>query len=118
MNNLNSKQISALTAGLEQLSSDLHEQIELAKPAASSVILDQSKIGRLSRMDAMQQQHMADSTLQHTKEKLKLVTKALNKISEDKYGFCVLCDEIITFARLQVSPEAQLCLRCQSQKEQ
>ena len=118
MDNLNLGQITALAVDLEQLSSDLREQIELAKPAASTVVLDQSKVGRISRMDAMQQQHMADSTLQHAKKRLKLVSKALNKMFEDEYGFCELCDEMIAFARLQVNPEAQLCLKCQSQQEQ
>ena len=118
MQNLSPKQIATLTAALELRLSELQEQIELAAPAASTVVLDQSKVGRLSRMDAMQQQHMADSTLQHTKQRLQLVRKALNKIPLEDYGYCELCDEPIAFARLQVSPEAALCLKCQSQQEQ
>ncbi|MBN4053499.1 TraR/DksA family transcriptional regulator [Haliea sp. AH-315-K21] len=118
MNSLNPEQIATLTAILEQLLSDLREQIELALPAAATVVLDQSKVGRLSRMDAMQQQHMADSTLQHAKKRLKLVQKALNKVPDEDYGYCEHCDEVIAFARLQISPEARLCLKCQSQQEQ
>ncbi len=118
MDSLNDSQIASLTATLEQLLIDLRAQVELASPAASTVILDQSKVGRLSRMDAIQQQHMADSTLQHAKKRLKLVQKALNKMSDVEYGYCELCDGHIAFARLQARPEAQLCLKCQSQQEQ
>lgn len=118
MDRLNSSQIAALKTSLERLNTNLKDQVELALPGASTVVLDQSKVGRLSRMDALQQQHMADSTLQQTKKQLKLVQKALNKISENDYGYCELCDEVISFARLQARPEAQLCLSCQSQQEQ
>lgn len=118
MDSLNASQIASLTSTLKQLLTDLREQVELASPAASTVILDQSKVGRLSRMDALQQQHMANSTLQQAKKRLKLVQKALNKMSDGDYGYCELCDEVIAFARLQARPEALLCLNCQSQQEQ
>lgn len=118
MHSLKPKQITTLRSVLEQLLADLLKQVELALPATSTVVLDQSKVGRLSRMDAMQQQHMADSTLQHTRQRLKLVQKALKKISDEEYGYCELCDENIAYARLQVNPEAQLCLKCQGQQEQ
>lgn len=118
MDSLNASQIASLAASMELLLHDLHEQIELASAAASAVILDQSKVGRLSRMDAMQHQHMAESTLQQAKKRLKLIQQALNKISKEDYGYCELCDELITFARLQARPEARLCLKCQSQQEQ
>ena len=118
MDSLNPRQIAKLTETLEQLLSDLRDQVELALPAASTVVLDQSKVGRLSRMDAMQQQHMADSTMKQAKQRLRLVQKALNKMPDEEYGCCELCEDDIAFARLQVSPEAQLCLKCQSQQEQ
>lgn len=118
MSELSTKQITELNAALEIISSELRLQIELATPATSTVVLDQSKVGRLSRMDAMQQQQMADSTLHQAKRRLKLVIKALKKIPENEYGLCELCDEAITFQRLQASPEVQLCLKCQSQQEQ
>ena len=119
MQNLSPAKIAKLTTALEQRLAEILKQIELATPAASTVTLDQSKVGRLSRMDAMQQQHMADSTLQHSKQRLQLVQKALNKIrNNEDYGCCELCDEAIAFTRLQVSPEARLCLKCQSQQEQ
>ena len=118
MDSLNTRQITSLTTSLELLKTELENQVKLALPGASTVIRDQSKIGRLSRMDALQQQHMADSTLQQAKQRLALVQKAINKISENDYGYCELCDEVIAFARLQARPEAQLCLSCQSQQEQ
>lgn len=115
---LSDKQIKNLKTLLQQKFSELKAQIELAKPGADTVVLDQSKVGRLSRMDALQQQHMADSTLQQAKRRLTLLQKALLKVDTDAYGLCALCEEEIVFSRLEVSPEAQLCIRCQSQQEQ
>ncbi len=115
---LNNSQLKQLEEQLKQLRTKLSAQIELAKPAAATVTLDQTKVGRLSRMDAMQQQQMADSNLQQTRQRLQLVIKACNKILTEDYGYCELCDEPIAFARLQVNPEAGLCLKCQSQQEQ
>ena len=103
---------------LQQLISELDEQIALAKSGADTVVLDQSKVGRLSRMDALQQQHMADTTLQHAQRRQRLLHKALLKIQNNEYGICELCGEGIGIPRLEVRPEAQLCLRCQSQQEQ
>ena len=118
MDSLNVEQIASLRATLEQLLTDLRKQVALASPATSTVVLNQSKVGRLSRMDALQQQHMANSTLQQAKKRLTLVQKALGKMSKEDYGYCERCDEVIAFARLQARPEAQLCLKCQSQQEQ
>ncbi len=116
MNSLNTSQIAELTTSLEQLKTELKNQVELAQSATSTVVLDQSKVGRLSRVDALQQQHMADSTSQQAKKRLKLVQKALNKMPSEDYGYCELCDELIAFARLQATPEAQLVYVAKARK--
>tara|TARA_R110000772_G_scaffold15324_12_gene44661 strand:+ start:1664 stop:2020 length:357 start_codon:yes stop_codon:yes gene_type:complete len=118
MDALSDKQLRILKTLLQQKVIELEQQIVLAKPGTDTVALDQSKVGRLSRMDALQQQQMADSTLQQAKRRLTLLHRALLKIDTDEYGLCGLCGDEIGFSRLEVRPEAQLCLRCQHQQEQ
>ena len=79
--------------------------------------LDQTKVGRLSRMDAMQQQSMAQSTMRTIEKRLKLIAAALRRLDEGEYGYCEACDEDITPERLNIQPEAPFCISCQSKIE-
>ena len=80
--------------------------------------LDQTLVGRVSRMDAIQQQSMAVSMRQKAQLKLKKVQAALDKMAPDDYGYCRHGDEPIGFQRLTAQPEANLCLLCQDKADQ
>ena len=88
--------------------------VPATSPDAHTVELDQSRVGRLSRMDAMQQQSVALSTRQHSQLTLKKIEAALNAFVTGDYGYCRRCDEAIGFGRLQAKPESTLCLTCQA----
>ena len=113
MDQLNQLQVAGLKSSLEQLQSELQQQLDRAKEATATVNLDQTLLGRVSRMDAMQQQSVALSTLNLTRKKLQRVQSALRDIDSGDYGFCKRCDEEIGFSRLKVQPEANLCIHCQ-----
>jgi DnaK suppressor protein len=85
--------------------------------AAATVELDQTRQGRLSRMDALQQQAMATATQQRNATELARIDAALARIDAGDYGFCLRCDEQIAPARLQIDPAATLCIRCAEQAE-
>ena len=89
-----------------------------AQDSRQPVELDQSKVGRLSRMDALQQQSMAKSTRVNAQASLRKVAAALQRIDDCDYGYCCVCDEPIQFERLQVQPEASHCLNCQDRLDQ
>jgi len=95
----------------------LLSQLEANSGAADTVTLDQSKVGRVSRMDAMQQQQMALSTRAKAKLRLQKVVAALNAIEQDEYGYCRRCDEDIGFPRLQAQPGTALCFNCQNHSD-
>lgn len=95
-----------------QLKISLRDSAEQSQP----VDLDKP-IGRLSRMDEMQQQGMAQANRRATEQRLVQVDAALTRISRDEYGICVACDEEIGFGRLQARPEAPFCLSCQTERE-
>lgn len=103
----------ALRTLKERLSATLDGQGDAAKP----VELDQTKMGRVSRIDAIQQQEMARSAEASARQRLALVRRALEALEEDEYGYCRLCEEPIAFRRLQARPESPFCVECQGKRE-
>ena len=80
--------------------------------AAQTVELDQSKVGRLSRMDAMQAQAMSLETRRRREIQLRQIKSALARIDQDGYGLCIDCDESIARRRLEYDPAATRCIQC------
>lgn len=76
------------------------------------VTLDQQSVGRLSRMDAMQQQEMAQAEARRRSSDLARIDMALVRIAEDEYGWCAECGEPIARRRLEIDPAAALCIGC------
>lgn len=85
--------------------------------ATRPVTLDQQAVGRVSRIDAIQQQQMAIANQQQTKALLSQIELALRRIESGEFGDCLHCGEAIADARLQVQPWACLCIACQSVDE-
>ena len=100
---------------------ELREKLEkvavTSDESAAIVELDQSRVGRLSRMDAMQAQAMAQASGQRRKKMLRDISAALKRIDEGDYGICENCDEPINPKRLEVDPTARLCIDCASASE-
>lgn len=71
-------------------------------------------IGRLSRVDALQQQHMAMARRRRVEVQLQQILSALERMKSGTYGACIKCGEPIALARLRARPEALVCLECQS----
>jgi len=90
---------------------------ETGDQAEQTVELDQTRVGRLSRMDAMQAQAMSKETGRRRRRKLLQIDAALKRIEEDDYGYCQECGEDIAPARLEVDPTALLCISCASAME-
>lgn len=102
---------------LLQSEANLEEQLNIGKAAADVVTLDQTTVGRVSRMDAIQQQSMAVSMREKASLKLQRVQAALRAITTDEYGYCRQCDERIAYPRLLAQPEAISCFTCQEKTD-
>ena len=76
------------------------------------VELDQTTVGRLSRVDAMQVQAMAQETGRRREVELQRIDAALKRIEEGEYGYCNHCGDEIAPKRLEVDPAAPLCIKC------
>jgi DnaK suppressor protein len=96
---------------------ELASVAETADEATSTVELDQTRVGRLSRMDALQQQAMSQENRRRRAEELSRIAQALSRIKADAYGYCVECGEAIAENRLAVDPAQPLCIGCASALE-
>lgn len=101
----------------------LHERKELLalqdirRAAAATVELDQASVGRLSRMDALQQQAMAQDGRQRAELALRRIEAALRRCDDGRYGECLECGEWIDPRRLELDPAATLCIRCAAARD-
>lgn len=97
---------------LEQRRDDILARQDGQEEAAGTVELDQSRVGRLSRMDALQQQAMARATNQRSAVELQRIEAALVRIRTGDYGYCLKCGEDVAEKRLKVDPGALTCITC------
>jgi len=81
--------------------------------ARAPVTLDQQSVGRLSRMDALQQQSMDLAREDRRRKRLAVLAAALRRIDEGEFGFCLGCGNEISLARLDIDPAVTLCIDCQ-----
>ncbi len=114
---LTDKQLEHFQANLESLREELDHLLAISSQATDVVILDQSRVGRLSRMDAIQQQQMSQASRAAYRQRLLAVDRALALLSEGEYGWCVTCGEDIDPRRLEIQPESVLCVSCQQLTE-
>lgn len=99
---------------LKQLRSEIEQLIADSTDARSVVELDQVAVGRLSRMDAMQQQAMAQAADRSRQRDLVRIEQAERRLRDGDYGYCEDCGEEIAEKRLAIDPMAERCVRCAS----
>ena len=92
---------------------ELHALSDASREARAPVELDQQSVGRLSRMDAMQQQSMDLAREERRRTRLAILAAALRRMDDGDYGYCLACGEDISPARLDVDPAVTLCVDCQ-----
>jgi DnaK suppressor protein len=96
---------------------DLESLSTTADEASQVVELDQARVGRLSRMDAMQAQAMAKESSRRREVALRNILGALARIDNGHYGRCLDCEEPIPPKRLEFDPAARLCIQCAERAE-
>lgn len=105
-------ELEAFRQKLLALKKDLQALEENSEQAGRPVELDQARVGRLSRMDAMQAQQMAREAARRSKQRLVMVEGALRRIDSGDYGHCAVCGEQIDVRRLAVDPSSTRCIAC------
>jgi DnaK suppressor protein len=106
-------QKAELAQHLAALLQELEAQLARGEEGARAVPLDQSAVGRLSRMDSIQHQAMAQAARRNLEIRVGQCRQALGALERGDYGRCRLCEEPIGYARLVARPETPFCLACQ-----
>lgn len=90
---------------------------DVGAAAAEVVALDQTKVGRLSRMDALQAQAMSIASGIRREAQRRLIELALARLEDGTFGHCRSCDEEISRGRLEFDPTALMCIDCAEKSE-
>lgn len=112
MNHLSADQIAELSADLERVVTKLERSMRTTEEAMRPVQLDQSAVGRLSRIDSLQNQGLTRNLQEREQAKLGQVSAAFQRLEEGTYGTCTECGGAIPFERLQIFPETPTCSSC------
>ncbi len=113
----NDKQIANFKKQLLKRQRDLLDIKESVDEAARTVELDQSRMGRLTRMGALQSQAMAVELQRRQLIELQQISAALGRIDDGDYGYCLRCGEAIAIKRLELNPAIPLCITCAKQSD-
>ena len=96
---------------LEELEREIREDMD-ANPEDLGVVELDSSIGRLSRMDALQNQQMALELKRRQENQLLRIENAFKRLAKGQYGLCGKCKKPIEEERLEVFPDTVTCVRC------
>lgn len=109
-----SPDLATLRAALVDRLETLRAASETTADNRRPVELDQTSVGRLSRMDAMQGQALAVATERRRHEEVRRVEAAIKRIDEGEFGFCISCGGEIAAKRLSADPTVATCISCAS----
>lgn len=91
---------------------ELRELSNISSGARDAVELDQASVGRVSRIDAIQQQAMALASERSRGHELERIKAALARLDDDEYGCCLTCGDEIPEPRLRFDPSIATCVGC------
>ena len=114
MDELTDDQIAELGQLLRDARGELKQLLEMTREGTQTVELDEP-IGRLTRMDAMQQQSLSAANRRDHDLRRRQVQPALNLIERGDYGLCRRCEDPIGYPRLKARPESPYCIDCQDE---
>lgn len=108
---MNKKERSELLEIIKNNIRETEEEIKHLKELTKPVAPDNA-IGRLSRMDAINNKTINDASLRENKSKLQKLERALERIDDESLGSCAKCGEEIAFGRLKFMPWTTKCVKC------
>ncbi len=109
--------ITSFRVILEEKRSEILALKDTRKQSQQTVELDQARVGRLSRMDALQQQAMAQASQRNADLMLVRIEAALRRCDDGSFGLCCECEEPIAVKRLKIDPTCVKCIECAQRAE-
>lgn len=92
---------------IDRLIKEIDELKKRNKP-----IPPENSLGRLTRLEAMGEKSVTEAMLIKSEQRLKKLLFVKDKIEEDNFGYCNICDEQINYERLKIVPESTVCIGC------
>jgi len=99
--------IEIILADIEKLNKKITELKDFTEP-----ISPDNAIGRVSRMDAINNKSIFDASMRNSQERLNQLKEILKHTNNDDFGICIKCRQSIPFERLKIRPEIRLCANC------
>jgi DnaK suppressor protein len=109
-------ELKAIRLRLVAQREELRQMAAASEESRKPVELDQTTVGRLSRMDAMQLQAMALEAERRRVAELKRIDAALRRIEEGEYGYCTSCGDEIPAKRLEIDLTIPNCVKCAAER--
>ena len=108
MNKKEKKQFKEkLLETMAQVKTDIEKLEELTQP-----IPPENAIGRITRMDAINNKSVNEANLRRARVKLSRLELSLRKMDSPSFGKCIVCGKTIQTGRLMFLPESTKCVRC------
>jgi DnaK suppressor protein len=85
----------------------IDEYSQLCKPIAP-----ENSIGRISRMDAINNKSVVEAALRVAIDKIQQLKAMQNNIKDSDFGICYKCKQAIPFGRLMIQPQSKFCVIC------
>ena len=102
----------AMRAKLTERKRELLSVDQISENSRQAPELDQTSVGRVSRIDAIQAQQMALANKRNRQRELAQIEAALTRLDDGDFGHCVTCDEPINPKRLGLNPAVPTCMSC------
>ena len=96
---------------IAELVQDTEKRIDDLKELTKPISPDNA-IGRISRMDAINNKSVNEAGLRSAESKLKKLHRATEELDKNEYGLCTRCGNDIRFERLLFLPESTRCVNC------
>jgi len=109
---VNDKFLETFRALVSSRIAELEQADVLGEAGQATVTLDQQSVGRLNRMDALQNQAMAKASHARRQGEHQRLAAALVRIDEGEFGYCKDCGDNIAPGRLELDPAVELCIQC------
>ncbi len=104
--------LGEIRAALRARLADLESLAAANAENRATVALDQQSVGRLSRIDALQQQSLAQETNRRRIAEAQRIRAALARLDDGEFGWCAKCGEAVGERRLALDPTIALCIEC------
>ena len=101
--------MGSIKKSIEETRKDISSLKELTKP-----ISPENAIGRVSRMDGINNKSVNEAALRNAINKLALLESALQRVNNEDFGLCIRCKNQIPIQRILLMPQSNRCVHCAS----